>query len=74
MRKHKTASGNRLVAFQCEVRQSEFVMLDLPITCISSANQQHVQLIIVVVSTVNFTRIIFFSKETTGSGNEKSKV
>ena len=48
----KLWNGNRLVAFECEVRQSKFVMLDLPITCISSANQQHVQLIIVVVSTV----------------------
>ena len=32
-------------------------MLDLPTTCISSANQQHVQLIIVVVSTVKLPEL-----------------
>jgi len=63
VREHKTASGNRLVAFQCEVRQSEFVMSDLPITCISSANQQHVQLIIVVVSTVKLPELNLSKKK-----------
>ena len=54
---HDSLYGNRLVAFECEVRQSKFVMLDLPIPCISSANQQHVQLIIVVVSTVKLPEL-----------------
>ena len=42
-------------AFQNAVRQSEFAMFDhLLITCLSSPNQQYVQLILVLVLTVNY--------------------
>ena len=46
---HATILGFPTVAFQCAVRQREFPMFgSLPITCLSSANQQFVQLIFAV--------------------------